>query len=159
MNGAQLHLALNHVPVIGILFCIFVLGWGLLRRSTDITRVGFVLLVFVGLAAGGAFLTGEPAEEVVEEQPGVSDDRIHEHEESGEFALIVTGIAGALGLVGLVLGRRSDAPRTLGWIALLAAVVAAATLFRTAHLGGQIRHPELRGEVSTGPPTLDDAGL
>jgi len=44
MNGAQLHLMLNHLPVMGALFSLLLLGWSLIRRSTEIQK----------LALGGA---------------------------------------------------------------------------------------------------------
>jgi len=66
MNGAQLHLALNHLPVIGTLIALLVLAAGMALRNETVRRTALVLLVGAGLAAGGAFLTGEPAEEVID---------------------------------------------------------------------------------------------
>ncbi len=62
-------------------------------------------------------------------------------------------ILGAAALVAGFLLRGSSSPprRWLAGIGLLALVVAGLLLW-TAHRGGQIRHPEIRGEAAAQPP-------
>ena len=66
MNGAHLHLVLNHFPVIGLIFCLAMLMAGILRKSEELTRTGMVILIAVAVIAIPVYLTGEPAEEIVE---------------------------------------------------------------------------------------------
>ena len=143
MNGAQLHLALNHLPVIGTLIALLVLAAGMALRNETVRRTALVLLVGAGLAAGGAFLTGEPAEEVIEGTAGVSKDAIHEHEEAAELALTASGILAVLALGVLVAGRRRSLPGTAHGAVLVGALAVTVIMGRAAHLGGLIRHPEL----------------
>ncbi|MGD9522233.1 MAG: DUF2231 domain-containing protein [Gemmatimonadales bacterium] len=152
MNGAHLHLALNHLPIFAIVFALLFLGFGLARRHPAIIRAGLLLVALGAAGAGGAFLTGEPAEEVVEDQPGITESRIHEHEEAGEFALWVTIAAGVAALAALWQARsRSEGPgRGATGVAVALALVALATLARTAWLGGEISHPEIRGDAVMG---------
>jgi hypothetical protein len=63
MNGAQLHLMLNHLPVMGALFSLLLLGWSLTRRSTEIQKLALGGALLAGLSSVPAYLTGEPAEE------------------------------------------------------------------------------------------------
>ena len=92
------------------------------------------------------FLTGEPAEEVVEHLPGISEPAIGEHEEAAEVAAIVTGLAGLLGLWLLVARRGGrQAPTWLLAATFVVALVAAGLMARAANLGGYIRHPEIAG--------------
>lgn len=45
MNGAHLHLALNHLPVFAIVFAIGFIGWGMKGRHPALLRSGLVLVV------------------------------------------------------------------------------------------------------------------
>lgn len=42
MNEAQLHLLTNHLPVMGSLFTVLLLLWGLIRKSDEIKRSPWV---------------------------------------------------------------------------------------------------------------------
>ena len=76
MNWAHVHLMLNHIPVVGIGFAILLLAVAVVRRSHELTNVALVFVILVSLWAIPAYLTGEPAEEVVEDLPGVSEELI-----------------------------------------------------------------------------------
>ncbi len=155
MNGAQLHLAINHLPLFATMFGLAFLAFGLWRPAVPVVRrAGLVFLVLGGLGAGATYLTGEPAEDVVEEMPGITKERIHEHEESAEFATIITGIAGLLGLVVLWRRRGQAIDNASTGVAVGVTVLAFAVLARTALLGGEIHHAELRpdGTAQVGAP-------
>ena len=124
------------------------LGWRALRKNPSLVKTGFAALVVVALLAVPVFLTGEPAEEAVENVAGVSEATIHPHEEAAEAALIVTGIAGAMALVALGAYRRRALPRWLTGGAFTAALVATTMLGWAANLGGQIRHTEIGGAAA-----------
>jgi hypothetical protein len=65
MNWANVHIAINHVPVIGALIGFLLLAYAAWRRSPEVQRVTLGLLVLVGLSALAAFLTGDPALDVL----------------------------------------------------------------------------------------------
>ena len=143
MSIVHLHLILNHVPVIGMFFVLLILGVAMWRRDSAGGKLGLSVLVGLALITGLVFLTGEPAEEAVEDLAGVSEAMIHPHEEAAEAALIATGIVGALALVALAVFRRRALPRWIMGSALLATLVVSSLLGWTANLGGQVRHTEL----------------
>jgi uncharacterized membrane protein len=146
MNGVQLHLILNHLPVFGILFGFVVLALGVWRRNESWTRLALGVLVFVGVTAALAMMTGEGAEEAVEHLPGVSESIIHEHEEAAELTALITYALGAGALVTLWVFRRRAIPRSLSVVALAFTMLTSGFVGYTAHLGGQIRHTEIRGD-------------
>jgi hypothetical protein len=151
MNGAHLHLMLNHLPVLGVGFGLLLLLAARFRKSTDLTRAALVVFVLAAGAAGTAYLTGEPAEEAVEEVAAVTEQSIEQHEEAATAALVLTGLLGTGALFGLVGYRRQALPPA--WFtgtALIGALVAGGAMAYTANLGGQIRHPEISGEVARG---------
>lgn len=149
MNGAQMHLMLNHLPVMGALFSLLLLGWSLIRRSAEVQKLALVVALLAGLSSVPAYLTGKPAEEIVEHMAGVDESYIEGHESMGKFALWV-GIG--LGIVSAVaLGAGVKNPRTLPAgtaITLLVSAFVFGVMGYTAHLGGQIRHPEIRDSAT-----------
>lgn len=163
MNGAHLHLALNHLPVVGVLVALLVLAVALLRGNDTLRRTGLALALAAGLAAGAAYLTGEGAEEVAEDLPGVTETLIERHEDAAKVATIAAAALGVLALGVLVLTR--GRPVSTGPTALVfaAALLTGGAMTWTAYLGGQIRHTEIRdgaaapaGEAGAGGEAHDD---
>jgi hypothetical protein len=143
MNGAHLHLVLNHIPVLGSVFAAGLLAYGIGRRCKEVTRVALFVLAIA--AAGGVvvYFTGEGAEEIVEELAGVSHDEIEEHEESALRATVALAIAGLAALALLAARRRESIPRGAAIVVLILALGAVFAMIWTANLGGQIRHSEI----------------
>ncbi|HET7460515.1 MAG TPA: hypothetical protein VFJ82_04680 [Longimicrobium sp.] len=154
MNPAHLHLVVNHVPVFGTIFAALLIGWGLLRKSEEVLRLGLIVAVLIGIVTWGVQLTGEPAEHALSGTQGFQRRLAHEHEEAAEIAMIVTAVAGVLALVTLLLVRRRHrAGRGLAIVTLLAALAGFGLVSRAALLGGEITHPEARpGWVQPPPP-------
>lgn len=144
MSAAHLHLAINHIPVLGTLFAAAILAYGLWRAQDAVVRVALGLLVASGLGAVGAYFSGESAEDVVEGLPGVAHAAIEAHEEVALIAAVLSGVLGALSL-GVLLWRRSNGvPRTASTGLLIGALAVFGVMAYTANTGGHIRHTELR---------------
>ena len=143
MSLVHLHLMLNHVPLVGMVFVLLLLGVAAWRRNESMGRLGLVVMVGLAVITAVVFFSGEPAEEALERVVNVSEATIHPHEEAAEAALIATGIAGALSLIALVAWWRRSLPRWVLGAALATALVATGMLGWTANLGGQIRHTEI----------------
>jgi uncharacterized membrane protein len=151
MNGTHLHLILNHAPLMGAYFALGLIILGLIFRNSNLDRGGLVLLVASALLTIPVDLTGDAAESGVRGLPGVTHEVIEEHEESALPALIVFELAGAAALAGLVMYRRVPLlPRKYTLVVLALTVVTTVMIARTAYLGGQIRHTEIRSGDTTG---------
>ncbi len=140
MNSIQIHLLLNHLPVIGTLSALLILFFALIRRQEAVRKTGLVVLIVSALFAIPASKSGEEAEELLEEWPGISHDLLHEHEEAAELATPVLLVSGALGLVALFWTQRAV---LFSGLALVIGLLGFGAAARAAHLGGLIRHPEL----------------
>ena len=150
MNGAHLHLIVTHLPVLGVGFGTLLLALGLFRKNRVMQQTALGVLVLAGLAAGAAYLTGEGAEEVIENRLGAGKAFLELHEEAGLFGLAAAGLAGLLALIVLATGRKGrQLSRGLAVLNLVFALVASGTLAWVANLGGQIGHPEIRSGQST----------
>lgn len=149
-NGAQVHLLLNHLPILGIPFSTALLLYGLWRKNLEIQKLSMGALVLVGLLTIPAFLSGEAAEEVVENVAGVSEAMIEEHEEFSEISFwFLEGLA-VVALAGLVYFREPrKLPKWLPVLILAGMFVGSGLMAWTGHLGGQINHPEIRSGSAT----------
>jgi hypothetical protein len=151
MNAAHIHLLLNHVPVLGAVFGLLVLGYGYACGSRDVMKAGLGLLVIVGITGGLVYLTGEPAEELVEDLAGVSEAVLERHEAAALWATIGAGLVGLVALVGLVRWRAADLPRRYAGAVLALTLGLTGLMGWTANLGGQVRHAEIRPGSSVSP--------
>jgi len=155
MDPVYLHLLLNHIPVLGGIFGVLLLAYAMFRKSDELKNVSLLVLVFSALVTIPVYLTGEPAEEGVEHLAGVSHDLIELHEDAAKIAMIFMMITGAVSLLGLVLMKfKASAAKWLVIAALVAGIVSAGLMSRTASLGGPIRHSEIRtGSAAPQPET------
>lgn len=142
MNWAHIHLILNHVPVLGTLFGLVLLAWGMWRRHEPTQRAALATFVIVALIAIPVYLTGDPAADAVEHLAGTAENAIDAHEDAALTSLIGLELLGAIALAGIVL-KRATAWRLATRSALLLSFVTAGLMARTANLGGKIRHAEI----------------
>ncbi|HEX3035723.1 MAG TPA: hypothetical protein VHT73_11445 [Thermodesulfobacteriota bacterium] len=150
MNYAHLHLILNHIPVIGIGLVTLLLILAIFRKSKELTIVSLLFMILVALATIPVYFTGEPAEEVVEEMRGVSEQLIEQHEEVAEIAFILVEITGAFALIALIAWHYSDRfGQALSIFMLLGLIVSGGFIAQTANLGGKIHHEEIRAGVNS----------
>jgi MFS family permease len=148
MNPAHVHLILNHIPLIGMGFTILLLIVALVRKSNELINVALIFTILVALWAIPVYLTGEPAEEVVEDLPGISEQMIEKHEERAEITFIFTEVTGVLALISLIVRRFSDnIGQKLTLLTLLVLLVSGGLMAWTANLGGKINHPEIRSDT------------
>ena len=153
MNLVHIHLLLTHVPVLGTVFGLLLLLAALAWRSDHLRRAAFVTFVACALVAAPTFLTGEAAEDAVEDLPGVTDAQIERHEDIAAVALALAVTMGVIGLAGLVTAARAPRlSRASGYAAALLGVATAGVMAVTANSGGGIRHSEIRAAAATAVP-------
>jgi hypothetical protein len=137
MNWAHLHLALNHVPVIGLPIVLLLLGWGIVKRSAELVKASFGLIILLAVVTVIVQVTGEPAEELVEGLPGVVESMIEAHEESALLGTIGVVVVGVIALFGLWrLGTGKILPQWYASAVLIAGVFVAGLMVWIANLGG-----------------------
>ena len=149
MNGAHLHLVLNHFPVILAPTGLVVLALGLFRRNAEFVKVGLGVIFVAALFTVPTYFSGEGAADKVGDLPGVNMDDIEHHAAVASQAFVVIGLAGIAALAALVLGMRGKRPPS--WLVVTTlglSLAASAWLGVTANLGGLIRHPEIRSATA-----------
>jgi uncharacterized membrane protein len=124
---------------------LLVLIAGFLLKNGTVKNTGLGLLVVAALVAIPAFLTGEPAEEILESAGLANDQFIETHEETAEWALWVCEISGVLALAALFASyKRMNIARTLTIIATIVALMSSLAWIKVGSTGGEIRHTEIR---------------
>ena len=157
MNAAHLHLLLNHIPVIGIPIIGVLLVLAVAVKQQALVRIALGFTVVLALFTVPVYLSGEPAEEIVEDLPGVPHAVLEEHEEIAKVTFVATEVLGALALLGLALAwKRGRVPKPLAYGSLVLVLIASGLLARTAYLGGQIRHTEIRETLQLLPSQEED---
>lgn len=155
MNASQIHLALTHVPVILSFVGLAVVVIALIRQNDILTKTSFYIFLTAGLFSLPVYFSGEGAEENVEELPGVSEALIGKHEQFANISFTIILICAILSLAALLLYRYKQALKSVRYVVLLFAFGSALALAKTAHLGGQIRHSEIRTAFSSGSPNSE----
>ena len=80
---------------------------------------------------------------------GISNDAIEDHEEAAEVSLILVEILGALTLGAWLFERlKRPAPSAIWWGIFAFGIAILVFFVRTAHLGGLIRHDEIKVSTS-----------
>ena len=149
MNSAQIHLALNHMPLLLSLLGGILLIIGMIKKNASFKSLSLYLLVADALFTAPVFLTGEGTEEMVEHLNGVNESAIEKHEDMAKITMVIIAITGAISLIGLFLQKNIRFSKLILGITLVLSFASFGTMAQTAHLGGLIRHSELQnGSVS-----------
>jgi hypothetical protein len=105
------------------------------------------LLLATALTALPAFLTGEPAEDLIERMPGIEKPLIEQHEDAAGLALGSALAAGLAAALVLFVSRKRSVPTWGLLAAVLVSTLSTASMVWTARIGGQIRHSEIRAGI------------
>ncbi len=146
MNAAQIHLALNHLPLFLSITGSGIMVWGMIKKNESIKMLSLYFLVAAAVFTAPVYLTGEGTEEIVEHLPGANDNAIERHEEMAKISLITIIITGCLALAGLLL-RKIRAFKLYLVAVMILSLATFGIIAQTAHLGGLIRHSELQNKV------------
>ena len=145
MSAAHVHLLLNHIPILGTIGGLLLLGYGMIRKSEDVKRASLFAFTITALVTIPVYLTGDGTAQIVGNLPGVSTAIIAQHDTAATFTIVAIEILGIVSLLSLWLSRRSpEIKRKLVFAVLVLAIIASGLGAWTGNLGGQIRHTEVR---------------
>ena len=157
LDVAHIHLMLNHLPVIGAPLLLLLLTIGFLGGSHELVTVSLALVVGLAVATGLVYLTGEPAEELVERAPWFRKALAETHEKHATVGLVAMLVTGEAAGLALTLRRRPRAGVWLPRATWSGLVLSTLLLGWTAWSGGQIRHEEVRGAAVVRAPARGEA--
>ena len=150
MDQTHLHLIITHLPIFGSILGAIVLIIGIWKKSSETKMAAYVLFVISAAGGGIGFLTGEAAEETVENISGISEKLIEQHEESADIALISLIVLGIISVMGIIFTAvKSRFTSAIAVFALVVSMVSFGLVARTGYLGGQIRHTEINSNSAS----------
>ncbi|WP_026705359.1 hypothetical protein [Flavobacterium soli] len=144
MNQAHLHMVFNHFPIIGLFFGIGILLYGIIKKQTLLVNTAYVIFIVCMIMAKATMMTGEGAEDIVEEL-GISHDLVHEHEELAETFMKVLYVLGLLSILGLFANVKKHPKAVIvSYIVVVTAIGGVILSKFVGTSGGEIRHTEIR---------------
>jgi len=149
MNQTHIHLIITHLPIFGSILGGIVLVHGLWTKSDQTKIAAYNIFIISAIGAVIAYLTGEAAEETVENIKGISKNMIDDHEDFAFIALVSLIILGISSIVGLILTLRKSAltPR-VAIVTLFISLISFGLVAWTGYLGGKIIHTEINNSAS-----------
>ena len=145
MNGAHLHLIVNHVSLFALLIGTFTFAISMKRKSAELRVLAAVLFVIAGVFGWIAVETGEQAAAVVKGLEEGIKPFIREHALAATWAqrsgIFVAFLALAMEWAAR---KKQNWFRPLQWALLIFALHGSTVFIRTVYLGGLIRHTEIR---------------
>ncbi|MEI6311301.1 MAG: hypothetical protein WCP57_03475 [Bacteroidota bacterium] len=150
MNTAHYHLLVNHFPIILPIIGLLILVGGLIFKSELIKRTAYTIFIVAAFFSMASMYTGDGAEEVVENIPGVVESSIHTHEEAAELFAILTYVLGSISIVAFWASlKEKNFAYILNYLVIIFTVVVLFFAYRTGNTGGLVRHTELNGNATT----------
>jgi hypothetical protein len=94
--------------------------------------------------------TGEGAEELVEDMPGIGWKIIHDHEELAEKMALLLDILGILSVIGFYFQyKRNPKQKLVSYLILILGIASLFVIQKVGTSGGEIRHSEIRNDNNT----------
>ena len=148
---AHLHLAINHVPIIGLAVAALPLLIGILFKSRGALASGLLAVILCVGTIPAIMETGEAAQESFVDgsiEPGMDaagKAAFREHSGRAKFTAPVVYAAGLLAIIALAaLIKFPRESAIISWAVLIGVALSISLSVWTAEAGGRIRHSEFR---------------
>jgi hypothetical protein len=141
----EAHLALNHVPLIGLVFGLVFFAAGVWRSSEQAMRAGLLIFLAMGIAGWAVVGSGMLSADILADAAWLDAPALSSHRLAGILTFVVLVALATLSGVTLFMTRRNGravSARAKNAVLVLAVAGIAANLW-TAYLGGALRHTEL----------------
>ncbi len=154
MNSIEIHLILNHIPILGVAFVSLYLVIATIVKNTFMQKVSLWILLGVALVTIIVYLSGLRAETLVESLPNASKALLQLHEKVARISSLTIWAIAGITLLGLTFLRSKEQLFQYFVRGILAMTLLSTSLFiLTGYLGGQVTHSEIRSTLAVGLST------
>lgn len=162
MDWDQIHIAINHFPVILSVTGTLAALLGVVRGRRGVWMYATASLTLAGLTAAATYLSGLQAEDVLRNAWYIARNAIHTHEDAALVATIATGVAALVAAIAwrrlVRYSREITLPAGLRAAVVVTALASAGSIGYASWLGGRITHeaPGLKagGRAAAHAPVL-----
>ncbi len=154
MNSIEIHLILNHIPILGVAFVSLYLLIATIFKNTFMQKVSLWILLGVAVVTIAVYLSGQRAETPVESLPNASIAMLQLHEKVARISSLTIWAIAGITFLGLVFLRGKAQLFQYFVRGILAMTLLSTGLFvLTGYLGGQVTHSEIRSTLAVGLST------
>ncbi len=146
-NAAHWHLLVNHLPIVGGMFGILILLWGIIRKNEPIVNLSLMLFVACAVFSLIASQTGESAEAYLKNLKAIDEIYLERHVAAADIANYGMIVLGLLALITLIFKRIRET-KFIPYLILVASIAVFVLMARAGNLGGEIMHKEIRNDKS-----------
>jgi uncharacterized membrane protein len=135
---------ITHLPIIGAFIGLLILVFAYLKKDANIKTAAYLVFVVCAIGTCIAYATGEGAEELVENLPGVVEAAVETHEDAAMYSLVSMIALGVMSMIGIIQIRWNASKfNFIHSLILVLSLLSMATITYTGNLGGKIRHTEI----------------
>src|SRR5258708_2630188 len=127
MNLPDIHLLLNHFPIIGTIIALGLFLLALIGKSDDLKRASLVIFAGIALLSIPTYMSGNGAAMAIKTLPGVAAPLVQAHNNAALESLIFVELTGIFAWLALWQSRRFNQPR--GWSVAAVLLLAGATVY------------------------------
>jgi uncharacterized membrane protein len=135
---------ITHLPIIGAFIGLLILVFAYLKKDANVKTAAYIVFVVCAIGTCIAYATGEGAEELVENLPGVVEAAVETHEDAAMYSLVSMIALGVMSMIGIIQIRWNASKfNFIHSLILVLSLLSMATITYTGNLGGKIRHTEI----------------
>jgi uncharacterized membrane protein len=135
---------ITHLPIIGAFIGLLILVFAYLKKDANVKTAAYLVFVVCAIGTCIAYATGEGAEELVENLPGVVEAAVETHEDAAMYSLVSMIALGVMSMIGIIQIRWNASKfNFIHSLILVLSLLSMATITYTGNLGGKIRHTEI----------------
>jgi uncharacterized membrane protein len=153
MNLPNIHLLLNHLPILGTLIALAIYLVALVGNRNELKQVGLALFALMALCAIPTYISGAGARDTIQDSPDISKAMLDTHQGAALLAFILMELTGAASVFGLWRYTRThknpfeaSPARSNLMIVLFLAIATSGLMAVAGNTGGNIRHSEIPAE-------------
>jgi hypothetical protein len=160
MTAVQMHLVLNHFPLVGLLFGLVFFVGGLMRSSPPALRTSLRIFTAMGVVSIPVAVSGLVSARVLDGAEWLGAPDLARHRLAGVLSVALLLVLATVSRLGLRMSGGGGAVPSARWKAAIGVLAAAAlaSVLWTSRLGGELRHTELGENASRGQSGSGDRG-
>jgi uncharacterized membrane protein len=144
----EVHLVINHVPIVGTACTLVLLFIGLTFRNTFVQKIALWFLLVLTPVTIVTYLAGDRAGDLITDLSATSRQLLHMHSRLAGTALLAMVFVGGCSLVCLLFARFQNFFKLCTRAIFAMTTICMAVFVLTGYLGGQLAYEEIRSPLT-----------